>query len=152
MGKLVVVYGTDSELEEGLGRLQGAGLGEEVRVVQRAPEGGAEAGGEADEVGPADDVTVPPAAALGAGASFGTPVPVAPLAAAARSDHGRGDRVGWSQSEIEDLTGSRGDEARHLHDVVAGGGALVVVDGDDGLLDTAERALAGHTGQGAVRR
>lgn len=33
MGKLVVVYGMDSELEEGLGRLQGAGLGEEVRVV-----------------------------------------------------------------------------------------------------------------------
>lgn len=150
MGKLVVVYGMDSELEEALGRLQAAGLGEEVRVVQGLPEDAAEAG---DVPDPAPDVVVPPSATLGTSVPLGTPAAFSPYAAEGVAAEGaRAGAGGWSRRELEDLTGARDDEAGHLLDVVSGGGSLLVVEGDDGVLDAAERALAGRTGQGAVRR
>jgi len=143
MGRLVVVYGMDSELEEALGRLQEAGLGEAASVVQGAPEERVEQD-ERDDA--AADVALPPAAALGAGVPLGAPAAFVPRAAADAAHEG------WSQRELEELTGARDEEARHLLDVVTGGGSLLVVEGDARVLDAAERALAGHTGQGAVRR
>ncbi len=155
MGKLVVVYGTESELEEGLSKLQAAGLGDATRVVQRPPAGNEEADVEAGEElaeGGAVPVVVPASATLGTGVPLGTPAPVAPHAFPAGPAGTGVGAVGWTGKEIEDLTDAHGDEARHLHDVVAGGGSLLVVDGDEDLVDAAEAALAGHTGQGAVRR
>jgi len=156
MGRLVVVYGMDSELEEALDRLRSAGLGEAARVVQGAPEDGGADGAEpaaTPEDGPRADVIVPPSATLGASGAMGTPAAVSPYAApGAQAEAERAGAGGWTLAEIEDITGSRGDEARHLQRVVAGGGSLLVVEGGRDDLDEAETALAGHTGQGSVRR
>ncbi len=59
--------------------------------------------------------------------------------------------VGYSHDEIAELTGARGEEARHLLDIVTGGGSLLVVEGDDQVLDAAQRALGNRPGQGALR-
>lgn len=159
MGRLVVVYGMEDELEEALELLREAGVNEEVRVVQQAPRGDAQAAEEARRDDPnavgtdrMDDVVVPPSATLGTSVPLGTPAAFTPFAIRGADTDMDGDRpLGYSRSEIEDMTGARAEEANHLLDVVRGGGSLLVVEGDDRTLDAAQRALVGHDGQGAVR-
>ncbi len=157
MGKLVIVYGMEDELEEGLELLRQAGVTDAVSVVQRTPSGDDEAdleagrrgrGGDADM---GDEVVIPPSATLGANVPLGTPAVAAPVAVAGADVDLGGGPAGYTRSEIEDLTGARADEAEHLLDVVSGGGSLLVVEGDDRTLDVAQRALQGHDGQGAIR-
>lgn len=157
MGKLVVVYGMDDELEEGLERLRQAGVSNEVSVVQRGPVGNdeveREAGrveGGAPEVAGQAGVVVPPSATLGTSVPMGTPAAFAPNAVVG-ADADLVGAAGYTRDEIEDLTGAMDDEADHLLDIVRGGGSLLVVEGDDLTLDVARRALHGHSGQGAVR-
>ncbi len=152
MGRLVVVYGMDSELEEGLDRLRAAGLGDAARVVQGPAGGAGEAAAEeraSTRGSPAADVVVPPAATLGVGGPTGSAAAYAVPSVAAEAE--RAGAEGWTLGDVERLTGARGDEARHLQRVVAGGGSLLVVEGDGRVLDGAEAALAGHLGQGSVR-
>jgi len=159
MGKLVVVYGMDGELEEALDLLRDAGVTDEVRVVQRPPnsdeEGDIEAGRRgrgAPDPDRLDDVVVPPSATLGTSVPLGTPAAFSPFAVVgADAEIERGGATGYTRSEIEDLTGARAEEAEHLLDVVRGGGSLLVVEGNDRTLDLAQRTLEGHSGQGATR-
>lgn len=159
MGRLVVVYGMEDELEEALELLRAAGVNDEVRVVQQAPRGDTEADVEAGREGPGsvqpdrmDDVVVPPSATLGTSVPLGTPAAFTPFAIRGADTDLDGDGAfDYTRSEIEEMTGARAEEANHLLDVVRGGGSLLVVEGDDRTLDAAQRALAGHDGQGAVR-
>lgn len=158
MGKLVVVYGMDGELEEALDILRDAGVTDEVRVVQQVPRPDSEADLEAGrgergapEPDRLEDVVVPPSATLGTSVPLGTPAAFSPFAVVGADADIDGGGTGYTRSEIEDLTGARAEEAEHLLDVIRGGGSLLVVEGNDRTLDTAQQVLQGHSGQGATR-
>ena len=167
MSKLVAVYGDGTELENALSALADAGLSDMARVVGdgTAPDvhvdaerserwsDSAAATGEQRE---GARFIVPPVASGGSAVPAASPGVLAPLAVPPGGSEavgvvGRGPGAIDATRELERATGANTEEAEFYAEVIRGGGALLVVEGDASDVDRAAVALADHAGQGMTR-